>query len=203
VLLTNLGLIAMELQRDVPGVIKRSDAALENVKSMENSLSDLEEATYATEGEIANLADTANGIAKGLSDHEAAELTAAQDSSRKIDQILNDADAGIVGLAGTAAATTEAVKGIAADVHTTMGNSQQLLQAATADLTDPAIHETFLQIAGSAVNLNGMSSDGKKMTTDFAAFVHRETAPVRGTWNVVKGFIGLGGPLGSIATAIK
>ena len=39
---------------------------------------------------------------------------------------------------------------------------------------------------------------------DIRAFVHRETTPVRGTWNVIKGFLAeFAGPAAQVATAAK
>lgn len=80
----------------------------------------------------------------------------------------------------------DAIERFSNDSHDTLISGQQTLLAATADMTDPAIEETFNRIAASAINLDGMSSDGKKMTTDAAAFVHRELAPVRGVKNTLK-----------------
>lgn len=41
-------------------------------------------------------------------------------------------------------------------------------------------------------------------TADIRAFVHRETAPVRGTWHVIKDFLfSVAGPAASVATSLK
>lgn len=69
--------------------------------------------------------------------------------------------------------------------------------AAAAALSDPSIHETETHLDGVAGNLDASSGD-------IRAFVHRETAPVRGTWNVIKAFLAeFAGPLAQVATAAK
>ena len=41
-------------------------------------------------------------------------------------------------------------------------------------------------------------------SSDIHAFVHRETTPVRGTWNLIKNFLmEFAGPAAQVATAAK
>lgn len=50
----------------------------------------------------------------------------------------------------------------------------------------------------------GISGNLEAATKDVADFVHRETTPVRGTWNIIKAFLKtFAGPLAQTATAIK
>jgi len=71
------------------------------------------------------------------------------------------------------------------------------MQAAGRDLSDPAIAETLRHVDGAAGHVDDTSGD-------IAAFVHRETTPVRGTWNVIKSFLReFAGPSAQVATAIK
>ena len=85
-----------------------------------------------------------------------------------------------------------------------IANSIQATAAASAAMADPAIHESLDHMDAAAGNLEGMSADGKKITADAAAFVHRETAPVKGTWNVIKAFLrDFAGPAAQVATSVK
>lgn len=69
--------------------------------------------------------------------------------------------------------------------------------AAAAAMSDPAIHETLAHVDGVAGNLDATSGD-------IRGFVHRETTPVRGTWNVIKSFLmEFAGPAAQVATAAK
>jgi ABC-type transporter Mla subunit MlaD len=71
------------------------------------------------------------------------------------------------------------------------------LNAAGKDMSDPSIHETLAHVDGVAGNLDATSAD-------IRAFVHRETTPVRGTWNVIKAFLrDLAGPAAQVATSVK
>ena len=71
-------------------------------------------------------------------------------------------------------------------------------------MADPAVHDTLAHFDAVAGNLEGMSQDGRRVTSDVAAFTHRELAPVRGTWNLIKSFlVEFAGPLSSVATAAK
>ena len=70
-------------------------------------------------------------------------------------------------------------------------------KAAADDLADPSIHAILATTAGTSANV--------EMTThDVAAFAHRELAPVKGTWNLIKAFLmEFAGPAAEIATAAK
>jgi hypothetical protein len=69
--------------------------------------------------------------------------------------------------------------------------------AAAEAMSDPAIHETATHVDGVSANLEATSADIRD-------FVHRETTPVRGTWNVIKAFLQeFAGPLAQVATATK
>lgn len=63
-------------------------------------------------------------------------------------------------------------------------NAISATAAASAAMSDPAIHETLAHVDGTASNLNAASSD-------FAAYVHRMTAPARGVWNALIKLLGL------------
>jgi hypothetical protein len=67
-----------------------------------------------------------------------------------------------------------------------IANSIQATAAAAAAMSDPAIHGSLDHFDAAAGNLEGMSADGKRITADAAAFVHRELAPARGIKNTIK-----------------
>ena len=61
----------------------------------------------------------------------------------------------------------------------------------------PGIHATFLNIASGTAHLDASAADVQ-------TFIHRETTPVRGTWNVIKAFLQeFAGPAAQVATAAK
>jgi ABC-type transporter Mla subunit MlaD len=64
-------------------------------------------------------------------------------------------------------------------------------------VTIPNLEQTAQASAGTADNVEATTKDVKD-------FVHRETAPVRGTWNVIKQFLfEIAGPAASVATAAR
>lgn len=76
-------------------------------------------------------------------------------------------------------------------------NGIRATAAAATAMSDPAIHETLAHVDGAAGNLDAT-------TSDIHAFVHRETTPVRGTWNVIKAFLrDFAGPAAQVATSAK
>jgi hypothetical protein len=135
-----------QLERDELLLAPQLSKGLADIGSVEKSASDLEEATYASEGSIANLADTVNGIASDLSRHEAAELQEAQGMSRKLDILLGHADADVQTLGDTERATTAAINQIADDAHASLASSQAAMNAAAADLADPALKDSFAKL---------------------------------------------------------
>ncbi len=130
----------------------KAAATLDSVKKIEQNSADVLSATYATEGEIANFADTLNGIASGLSDHEAAELQATQDLSTKLSILADHADADVTGLRDMELATTDAIKGIAEDSHATLGAVQATLGQASEQISNPAIAESLEEIRKSTAS---------------------------------------------------
>lgn len=114
--------------------------------------------------------------------------------------------------------TDDLMRQTTSDVHQTAVGLQPVLQelarasaAAASTMADPAIHETIVhldetsahaaetaeQTAQTVAHLNATASDVQ-------AFVHRETTPVRGTWNVIKAFLReFAGPAAQVATAAK
>lgn len=118
--------------------------------------------------------------------------------------LLDNANLSVTRL-GTAASSletlapsiTEAVSSVSAYSHELLEESTEAARAAANDLNDPAIHQTLAHVDGMAGNLDATSAD-------ISAFVHRETTPVRGTWNVVKAFLReFAGPAAQVTTAIK
>jgi len=93
--------------------------------------------------------------------------------------------------------TTIKIDGTIDDLRPIIDNGIKVTAAAAASMSDPAIHETLAHVDGVSGNLDATSAD-------IRAFVHRETTPVRGTWNVIKAFLAeFAGPAAQVATAAK
>lgn len=79
-----------------------------------------------------------------------------------------------------------------------------LEDALTKCIADPRYDAILADAAESMHNLTGMTADGKHIGDDTAAFVHRELAPAKGTWNIIKSILfPTVGTAASVATAIR
>jgi len=80
----------------------------------------------------------------------------------------------------------------------------QAAQSAAVTAGDPHIAETMARLDDTAANVAGTTAAMQGTAQDIQKFVHRETTPVRGTWNVIKGFLkSFAGPAAQVATASK
>jgi len=67
---------------------------------------------------------------------------------------------------------------------------------------DPAIAGILANLNATSSSTAGTAANIDATTGDIRAFVHRETAPVKGTWNVIKSFLmEFAGPVAEIFTA--
>lgn len=84
------------------------------------------------------------------------------------------------------------------ELQPAIANLVQASAGAAAAMGDPAIHETLAHVdetsaraaltAAQTVQIAGHLNDASR---DFAAYVHRMTAPARGVWNALKTLLGL------------
>ena len=121
----------------------------------------------------------------------------------RTDRSLNDVL--VPKLSLTLDGTTELSRSAAANLARTMDELQPTLQnmgrasAAAADtMADPAIRETLAHLeetskhaADTADQTAQAMANVNATTRDVAAYVHRMTTPVRGTWSLVKELLGL------------
>lgn len=138
-------LCAIVVTMDEHRVSAQLTVTLKDVSKIEKSSADMLEATYATEGTIANLADTLNDISVNLKNHEEAQLKQAQDASEKLGTLFADADEAVKGVRQTVESSNEAVVQTGKDVH-------EMLQAGTADLNNPALKDIVVKADESAQN---------------------------------------------------
>lgn len=134
----------------------------------------------------------------------------------RTDQTLNDA----LGpqLVSALHAAADATTGTASDLHETVTALQPTLKnladasaGAARAMNDPSItaslanvQETSAATAATAAQLQQIAEHLDGAAADVQAFVHRETTPARGTWNVIKTFLmEFAGPGAQVATAVK
>jgi hypothetical protein len=160
---------ASELRVDVHALTPKISAALDSVRSIARSTSDVEQATYATEGQVANLADSLNEIAQGLSSHEESELRQAQDASAKVSMLIDQADVDLMAFGLTEQATTSAINGFASDSHAALGAAQAAINQAALQVSNPAIAESLSDIRDSAANVKDSTTQVSLATQQLSA----------------------------------
>jgi hypothetical protein len=182
--------------------IAAANATLQNAAALEGKISAAtDKFSAAADQETAYWQKTQAQVYKLITD--------SKEIMVRTDRSLND---GLVPrlettLDGTTALQASAMKNLAdttAEIDATIAalrpaidNSVTATAAAAKNLNDLAIHETLAHVDGASANVDAA-------TADISAFVHRETTPVRGTWNVLKKFLQeFAGPAAQVATAVK
>lgn len=98
--------------------------------------------------------------------------------------------------------SSSAVERISTAAESSINQSAALIESISAGAwnLEPAI----TNINAIAENSKGISANLEATTGDIKDFVHRETTPVRGTWNMIKNFLKeFAGPAAEVATSIK
>jgi hypothetical protein len=94
--------------------------------------------------------------------------------------------------------------GTSALVHVTAAIDALESDAAAARPAIDSANAASGSAAASAAHLSEASAHLNDASADVAAWIHRETTPVRGTWNVVKSFLrSFAGPAAQVATAAR
>lgn len=94
------------------------------------------------------------------------------------------------------------------DLSAELEAGAQNLNAAAANsakiTADPNLAAALASFADSSKNVASTTAHLDASAADIQAFIHRETAPVRGTWNTIKAFLrDFAGPAAQIATSVK
>jgi hypothetical protein len=185
------------------GALGHLDITLAHVDDAMGDVHSIELETQRTEAEMAGLLNqTRHGM---LTKNQETELVA------NANLLLTNSNAAVIQLTdsarqiGTVPATVnQAIGQIMSDTHAAIASAQPGIEnlnraagAAATAMSDPAIHDTLTHVDGVAGNADATMSD-------IHGFVHRETTPVRGTWNVIKAFLmEFAGPASQVATAAK
>jgi hypothetical protein len=154
-----LAVCAIRLTMDLHEFMPHAEAALAGVQAIEVN-------TTRTEAEMSGLLNTVRHIALDERAQANTQLAAARDLTSRGSRLLDDADAAVrhldasaVELGTIAPVTNEAIKGIAADAHETLGAGTETLKAASTDLADPALKDAIVQVDTSAQNAATATSE--------------------------------------------
>lgn len=164
--------------------LSQMDTALSNVQAIELN-------TTRTEAELSGLLNTTRHIAMQERQSQAEQLRAMQTLMVKGYMVLDDLDQTVKQVGAVAPVMAESIQDVSRDVQLTLRSSQKLLEATTDDLSSPAIKLSMERVQDAAQHTAETTQNLADATKDIKDYVHRETAPVRGTWNFIKEMIGL------------
>lgn len=183
------------LIHDMRGRLPVTQQALNNSL---NSMQAIELNTTRTEAEMAGLLNVVRHIALQEQKDQQTQLAQFQLLTAKSVTLLGDADTTVKQLGYTAKSLDDIapkaqmlLSSIQVDSHSTFLASNQLLDTAREDITTLDIQRTAGYMAQSAKNTSVATANIADTTGDIKDYVHRETTPVRGTWNFVKEMINL------------
>jgi hypothetical protein len=166
-----LAACAIAITIDVHRLMPKAAAALDSVQSIETN-------TTRTEAEMTGLLNTVRHVAMDYHAAETKQLANMEALSSRAETLLIDADRTMKHLDASAlqlqvigSTTNEAVAKIAFDTHGTLIATQETLQAATADLSDPTLKQSLARIGEASANL----AEATKQAAGAAADVHKVT----------------------------
>jgi hypothetical protein len=166
-----LTICAVVLTVDAHRLVPKAAAALDSVQAIETN-------TTRTEAEMSGLLNTVRHVAMDEHAAETKQLARADALSSRAETLLIDADvtmkhldASAVQLGTIGATTNDAIGKIVLDAHLTLGESQKALQAATADLSDPALKQTIAHAGEASENLAVATKEASASMKD----VHQAT----------------------------
>jgi len=189
------------------------EAERELVPRIDKTLQDADAAMVAVVGIQRDTTRTEAEMAGLLNQTRRSMLTAAQEQQlvSNANRVLADADRAVqqfgdaaqsLGTAGPAVAET--VRNIGGDSHDVLAASLQGAEALTTDLQQPEIKAAADAMERAAESTAETARNAADASADIKVWVHRETTPVRGTWNIVKAFLReFAGPAAQVAAAAK
>src|SRR6185437_14907544 len=210
---TEVGFLAIQARRTVSTL--NSDAS-----SLETSLNRLNGTLNAVNLAIS---DPANGLQANLADLHRTLLVAGgaitniekgtrtwQKKQNAIaDQALTDEKSLNLALISTRA-TTDSLSDLLRDQKSNLSTLEKAASQSVTSISELSASinthagPTLSLIRDSSANIADTTASMDASAHDVQAFIHRETTPVRGTWNVIKSFLReFAGPAAQVATATK
>lgn len=177
--------------RGLSPVVAHLDTALVSVQAIEVN-------TTRTEAELSGLLNQTRHIAEDEHKAQTQQLAQIQQLNSRAIALLGDADTGVKqftasmqSLGMIAPTVNSSVIRLTDESTKLMDSSNKMIQSATTTISDPSIHEAIDATSQAAQNTATATKNLADTSQDIKDYVHRETTPVRGTWNAIKAFIGL------------
>lgn len=175
-------LLINDLHKSVSILTPATLTMMQNIQAIETN-------TTRTEAEMAGLLNTTRHIAIAEEKAQEQQIQSVQELTTKAYALLDDADQTVKGMGEISPAVAEAIKSTSEDLHSTLYSSQRLMESATDDISSPSIKGTMDNLQEASKNTATTTQNIADTTKDIKEYVHRETTPVRGTWNFIKELI--------------
>ena len=158
-------LYSIRLVRHLDAETGVMDGALKSVQAIETN-------TTRTEAELSGLLNTTRHIAIDERNAQDKQLETVQELSTKTYSLLDDADNMVKQVSNLVPILADSIKNTTDDARVTMYSSQRLMEAATDDLSGPAIKDTLASIQDSSKNTAEVTKNMIGVTDD----IHTETS---------------------------
>jgi hypothetical protein len=180
--------LADELAKDEPTLAGKAILALDKLADAETDVHNIQVDTTRTEAEMAGLLNaTRHSMLTPAQTKELVDRAANLMDNANLSVIrLGEAADSLRGIPPT---VQGAIQQIAQDAHNTMTSGKTMLDAAAADLSDPAIKQSIENVQEASKQTAAATRNVADTTADIKAYVHRETAPVRGFWHGLRAAI--------------
>jgi chromosome segregation ATPase len=98
----------------------------------------------------------------------------------------------------------KSIQSLTPQVQGILGHLNASTAALDADISAPDVQSTERSLSQTATNLASTTAHIDGTTADIQSFTHRELAPVKGTWNLLKKFLmEIASPASNVAVALK
>lgn len=189
-------------------LVVQSDEHTEAIK-LDATLTDIDRDTVIASGTLTSIEKGSRRWGK-QQDQITAEAIAAEtqlsSDLHDLDTLESSLNSMIVQQAGWLHGSEESVSQSMRNFQPTLESLQQTAanSAQASETLSNGLTATMPQIELTAEHTAGTTANVEATTKDVRDFAHRELAPVKGTWNILKEFLfQIAGPASSVATSLK
>jgi uncharacterized phage infection (PIP) family protein YhgE len=193
------GLLLRSARLAIPGISKQlSDVANQALGTL-TDYSRLAQDSIGVTGEIRRTLKASQESYSQTTANSAKATALLTDDLERFGNLIDTSNTTV----GHLGASTDDVMARLQPILANLGHSSDDLATETPIILK-SLANTSQNAADGTAQLVLTSQDIHATTHDIQAFVHRETTPVRGTWNVIKSFlVTFAGPMAQVTSAIK
>lgn len=209
VLLFELGLVARQMQRDTHALLINANTFVTTANDAAKEVRDAGIQLNKAAATAVTAADEQRDYWNKTSLETYKTMASLRLAIVRTDGSINDdlvprVTASIDSTNALSAAAAKDLTETTAELKPILDHLAQAAASAADTMADPKIRDTLAEVDGAASEANKTSQHVEGAAGDVQQWIHRNTTPVRGTWNLVKAFLReFAGPAAEVATAIK